>query len=371
MPEENVPLSNSPDQPGHSNAAKAAKIALEPPSAPQRRFVLATAALVAAGVALVVVVGYLYIVTPVSVPPPPPTPPPRVSSEWLFQQSVPDASGTSDRTDEWRAARSDHKIIAYSIARCVNVDVEAMSPETFSMLMLDLRPNGDHLWRWAADTHDTQSANQQQIRINGYEGAILALSDAISRARIAAATAGGSFYPSMFWFGWITVGVSALATMVVTLRSSMGSAAPGLMLGIGIAAVSFSTVATVLTGAKQFWDPTNAYMRNEGALLSLKQLHQDISLTFAGSWDEWCQSEGTDAAQSNRLARWRGTLVSLQAGTMTAPVIVQNQLATAAQAGSAEADEVGLRRPRSNPTPASETSSTPVAKQPQPTTEKK
>jgi hypothetical protein len=146
----------------------------------------------------------------------------RAPVEVLFQDSVSEAGGTGDRIDEWRSVRSDHKIIAYAIARCRKVDISTMSPDTFSMLMLDLKPNGDHLWRPKASTSSQpKPADQPVPQINGYEGAMLALSDAVARGRVAAAGGAGSFYPQMWTFGWITVIVSALATMVVTLRSTL------------------------------------------------------------------------------------------------------------------------------------------------------
>jgi hypothetical protein len=268
----------------------------------------------------------------------------RVPTESLFQDSVREAKSTGDGIDEWRAARSDHKIIAYAIARCLKIDVATMSPDTFSMLLLDLRPNGDHLWSAdAGKSSQPTSADQQINQINGYQGAMLALSDAVSRARVAAASGAGGFYPQMWWFGWISVFVSALATMVVTLRATMTTTGWGPRLA-GILAILFSTAATVLTGAKQFWDPTNAYMRNETALLALKQLHQDIALNFVASWDaSTCKPQGgNEPEQDTRFARWRNTLVSLQIGTMAAPVIVQNQIA---QPGNTNLEQI----PRNNP----------------------
>ena len=137
----------------------------------------------------------------------------------------------------------------------------------------------------------------------------------------------------MWWFGWISVLVSALATMVVTLRASMGATAGWLPRVASIFAILLSTAATVLTGAKQFWDPTNAYMRNETALLALKQLHQEIVLTFVETWDtSKCQLDHSDdAAGKINFPQWRKTLVSLQIGTMPAPVIVPNQTGTGDQ----------------------------------------
>jgi hypothetical protein len=304
-------------------------------------------------VALVALVAYIYFGGTTAAPTAKTVP--TLATESRFQDSVPEATGTGDLANEWRAARSDHKIIAYVIARCLNADISTMAPDTFSMLMLDLRPNGDHFWRAGADTSGLTSRAQPQekepqiTRLGTYEGAILALSDAVSRARVAAAAGAGGFYPQMWWFGWTSVLVSALATMVVTLRASMGATQGWVPRVAGIFAILLSTAATVLTGAKQFWDPTNAYMRNETALLALKQLHQEIVLTFVVSWDaSKCQlGDGNDSEQSTKFVRWRNTLVSLQIGTMPAPVIVPNQTVNGEQVGNnnAEPNRSGGARP--------------------------
>jgi hypothetical protein len=363
MPSDERVPGNTPERPADSQtpAAEAGLTSGEPPqkTSPERgirpplsRWAVAFGVLAALFVVVVGVVIYNRSLTTSAVPTEAQISE-RATMESLFQDNVPEAKGTGDRIDEWRAARSDHKIIAYAIARCRKVDISTMSPDTFSMLMLDLRPNGDHLWRLGAGpgtSSQPKPADQQVTQINGYEGAMLALSESVARGRVAAAGGAGGFYPQMWTFGWITVIVSALATMVVTLRATLTTTG-WVPVTAGALAIFFSTAATVLTGAKQFWDPTNAYMRNEAALLALKQLHQDIALTFVASWDaSKCQPEDSnDPEQGARFARWRNTLVSQQIGTMAAPVIVQNQATTASQPGNANAE------PRARPIPAPET----------------
>lgn len=267
------------------------------------------------------------------------------------------SSGESgDRLDEWRAARSDHKVIAYAVAHCLGTTIATMSRSTYSVLMLDLQPDGAHWWRTASAGTQTGSASGKDApapaaakpvvipvtasgtdstdmtRLTGYEAAALAFSDAVARARLASVAGAAQFFPYMFWFGWLSVIVSAVATALVTLKASMNSGSwPRISAWVGVFAVVFSTGATVLTGAKQFWDPTNAYMRNEGALLGLRQLHEQIALSFISNWDMKTCAPATPAAPL--LARWRDTLVSLENGTLAAPVIIQtanNNLQTGA-----------------------------------------
>jgi hypothetical protein len=304
-----------------------------PPARRSRSWVAAIVSGLAVGVAVALAfVTYDHSFSPA--PPPAENEAPLASTEARFQDSIADASSTTDLVNEWRAARSDHKIIAYNIARCLKLDVFSMSPDFYSMLMLDLRPNGDHSWRHSPlSRRQAMELQTQSPVLAKYPAAMLALSDAVSRARISAAAGAGGFYPQMWWFGWISVLVSALATMVVTLRASMGATAGWLPRVASIFAILLSTAATVLTGAKQFWDPTNAYMRNETALLALKQLHQEIVLTFVETWDtSKCQlDDSDDAAGKINFPQWRKTLVSLQIGTMPAPVIVPNQTGTGDQ----------------------------------------
>jgi hypothetical protein len=277
-------------------------------------------------------------------------------TEARFHYDIPDADSTSQLAGEWRAARSDHKIVAYAIARCLGVEDIGTMPETmFSMLMLDLRPNGDHWWNHGADPGRAGPTTQVK-KLDGYEAAMLAISDEVARARLAATGGAEDFFPYMLWFGWASVIVAAVATALVTLKASMSTEThPQWSNFFGILAVLFSTAATVLTGAKQFWDPTNAYMRNETALLALRQLHADISLTFIANWDaSTCAPKAMDVERTS-LSRWRGTLVSLQSGTMRAPVIVATQNSTATQSGGS--GDVPPRPPGRDDAPPAEKAS--------------
>jgi hypothetical protein len=241
--------------------------------------------------------------------------------------------------DEWRGARSDHKIIAYSVARCLGLETtETMTPATFSMLMLDLWPNGDHWWGRGSRKNSSnpdaspepsvsetssvalskEPAASQRPKLTSNQAAMLAISDEVARARLSAARGANDFYPMMSQFGWLSVIISAIATALVTLKASMNSEHyPKWSMTIGICAVALSTAATVFAGAKQFFDPTGAYMRNESALVALRQLHAEIALDFVSRSN--CDEANLD---TRSFARWRNTLVSLENGTIFAPVIV-------------------------------------------------
>jgi hypothetical protein len=261
-------------------------------------------------------------------------------TEAKFQSFVFGAAdpGQSDSLDEWRAVRSDHKIIAYSVARCLGFETtKNMTPEIFSMLMLDLWPNGDHWWgrgsrknssnpgaspepvvAVSAGEQSNEPAASQPAKLTPSQAAILAISDEVARARLSAARGANDFYPMMSQFGWLSVIISAIATALVTLKASMNSEHyPRWSMTIGICAVALSTAATVFAGAKQFFDPTGAYMRNESALVALRQLHAEIALDFVSR--STCGEPNLDPRS---FARWRNTLVSLENGTIFAPVIV-------------------------------------------------
>jgi hypothetical protein len=272
------------------------------------------------------------------------------STEELFQNSVPEAKNSGEVNDEWRSVRSEHKIIAYAIAAgaCRYLDVANLSRHWFSTLMLDLRPNGDHSWGQSqsqsqnvasksTDNQSLQPADTSSPTLSRYEQTVLAISDALGRARLVAAAGVAHNYPQMYMWGWITVAVSALATLLVTLKSSMkGQPDPSSQHPIaytrayfmtGLLAIVFSTAVTALSGAKQFYDPSSAYMRNTQTLLALRQLHQGISLRFIATWDpQECKVIAThDTEQNTLLANAITKLISLQSGIIAGTVNTSEQ----------------------------------------------
>ncbi len=131
-------------------------------------------------------------------------------------------------------------------------------------------------------------ADTKRLTLTGYEQTMLVLSDVAARTRISAAIGRrriGSKLSgrSAFVHGWYTVLISGLATLLITLKSSMNprprepdrrpfwtdpvAYRNGVMVLLGIGAIVCSTAGTVLNGVKQFYDPTTAYVRNTTALV--------------------------------------------------------------------------------------------------------
>lgn len=296
------------------------------------------------------------------------------------------ASSSVDATvlAEWRSARGDHKIIAYAIANCENFlksigpkDIDSMPRPAFSALMLDLTPVGDH----RSDTIDAgvaskapaimakavQAASSSGKEVVGadaepvaptkapetmtdgpfeltvHEVAVLHLSDAIARARLAAASGASGYAPKMWLLGWVTVGISAAATLFITIKSSMTAppSAPPPQAGqqqpaaagsrwtaglyrfifytVGIVAMVLSVAVTALTGVKQFYDPLTAYKASEVALIGLKRLHNQVALDFVRNWDNGkCNGGPGDTGWSDQLSKHAALLGDYSAAVVAA-----------------------------------------------------
>src|SRR5579863_935068 len=289
-------------------------------------------------------------------------------TESAFVARVEDSSDGADLTAEWRAARSDHKIIAYAVAQCLGVNISTMPRAVFSRLLLDLTPDGGHGWTrdrgqggatpisaYAGEGDEAATSAAGTIHLSGYMQAALSLSDAIGRARLAAADGAGLNYPHMVLFGWITVGVSAAATMFITLRSSMSGTSSNTdprwwqkisrvsYFMFGVLAILLSATGTVLTSIKQFYDPTSVFMRDEQTLVQLTKLHDQVALGFIQTWDDnACKPSQALTAQNNfDLTRYEATLVTYQNGISryaTNVSYVENNSANNATRSAAPAD---------------------------------
>ena len=237
-------------------------------------------------------------------------------TEQLFQDSLGTFSYSEIHLDEWRQARSDHKQIAYAILNCRKLPIDNMSRQTFSSLFLDLAPNGDHVFRVPGSSNPAQKSDAPSppesdanpLILTSHEQRLLSLSDAISRTRVAAAKNVGSSANSAFWLSLAALVVSGFTTLFVTLQSrGAGSQAPNpnqapaqdhgndgappgqppaapiggwsrrAAFTIALLAIIFSIVGTVLTGIKQFYDPTKLVVQNGKAIQRLNSLHQAIT----------------------------------------------------------------------------------------------
>src|SRR5580704_1383508 len=143
-------------------------------------------------------------------------------TEVLFQRYL-DPSGTVIDEDEWRSARTDHRVIAYLVAHCKHLtNMDTMSLETFSTLLLDLTPAGTHLFNTRDSSGSLQpvgNKDAQTIELAPEDIALVSLSDMIERTRMHAAANASNNVPYLRWLGIITLVVSAFATLFITLQS--------------------------------------------------------------------------------------------------------------------------------------------------------
>lgn len=270
----------------------------------------------------------------------------KLGTEQVFIKSVASmASGLV--SSEWREAREDHKIIAYTIANCKQVrdklaQFTDMPPRWFSLLLLDLTPMGGH--EFSVEKASAGGSNQLAVSNNStkttdtdmndnaelthYEQSILFLSDAIARARLEAANQADSTTSKAIAFGWITVALSGLATLFVAIKASMRSPKEdgesrfylGMFYTVGFLAMLISATVTVLSSAKQFYDPQRTYKSSEAALLELRKLQNQVSFEFIKTWDhDSCASKSPAASTvsldkySNKLANIEGVIVEAAA----------------------------------------------------------
>jgi len=240
--------------------------------------------------------------------------------------------------DEWWNARSDHKLLAYAVLNCkrlTTLAVDVMPRQLFSALLLDLDPNGNHVFL-AKDGDDAALADRDKdavpLPLTPVDQQLLALSDSIARARLVAADGATSNMPWVQRLGLATVIVSALATLFVTLqgktraveltdqqKETLDAAGPGTRLlhavsgpGSGFRWVAFlaivlSITGTALTGLKQVYDPTRILTQNTRALLDLRQLHQEVILSVE------CQQGAMATVPQKKMTEWTGAIRRIRA----------------------------------------------------------
>jgi len=242
--------------------------------------------------------------------------PEQPATEDEFISNIPNSDASDPISNEWREARGDHKIIAYAIASCKQFrqrygNFDTMPQHLFSLLLLDLTPLGGHEFSQGAvanEQRSTAKAETSQADLTSnipsgtienlpelahYQQSMLLMSDAIARARLEAARQADSTTYKAFLFGWITVALSGLATLFVTIKASMPVPKEGetkgyraTFLAVGYVAMFISALVTVLSSAKQFYDPQRTYKSSEAALLELRRLQNQVSFEFIRTWND-------------------------------------------------------------------------------------
>jgi hypothetical protein len=275
--------------------------------------------------------------------------PPQTEVVFVERAEQEDKVGSEVHT-EWRAAREEHKLIAFAIVQCQKMrelipSIDTMNREVFSALLLDLMPSGGHRFpkspqnqQQVQDTNldltksgqtsphpatYTEKSNPEHVAVgktnlpfDNYDSNMLALSDEIGRARLAAISGASTLDRDKSVFGWITVLIGAAATVFVTIKSVMsapsGSWMKALYQVVGLAAILLSAAVTALTAVKQFYDPIRGYKANELALLDLRRLHTEVALTFLRDWDR-TKCAPRDAASDVISTRWDGWSINIAA----------------------------------------------------------
>jgi hypothetical protein len=223
---------------------------------------------------------------------------------------------------------------------------ENMPRQLFTLLLLDLTPLGGHEFSSATALKEPVSKRGPEPKIvasnaasdtednsaefTHYEQSMLFLSDAIARARLEAAKQADSTTTKAIAFGWITVALSGLATLFVAIKASMPvpKEADGKKKGylwtfytVGYFEMLLSATVTVLSSAKQFYDPQRTYKSSEAALLELRKLQNQVSFEFIQTWDDAkCTTEGN----APQLQSWAQRLANIEAVIVEASANLQD-----------------------------------------------
>lgn len=277
----------------------------------------------------------------------------QLPTEEEFVSNLLSISPSDTVSNEWREARADHKIIAYAIANCGLLikkfgHPENMPRQLFTLLLLDLTPLGGHEFSSAAASKEPtprRGPEPKSLAINApsdtednsaelthYEQSMLLLSDAIARARLEAAKQADSTTTKAIAFGWITVALSGLATLFVAIKASMPMPKEPeerkkvywwTFYAVGYFAMLLSATVTVLSSAKQFYDPQRTYKSSEAALLELRKLQNQVSFDFIQTWDDAkCTAEGNEFAPQLKL--WAQRLANIEAVIVEASANLQD-----------------------------------------------
>lgn len=277
----------------------------------------------------------------------------QLPTEEEFVSNISSTSPSDTVSNEWREARADHKIIAYAIANCGHLikkfgHAENMPRQLFTLLLLDLTPLGGHEFSSATALKEPASKRGPEPKIvasnaasdtednsaelTHYEQSMLFLSDAIARARLEAAKQADSTTTKAIAFGWITVALSGLATLFVAIKASMPVPKEAdekkkgyrwTFYTVGYFAMLLSATVTVLSSAKQFYDPQRTYKSSEAALLELRKLQNQVSFEFIQTWDDAKCTTDTEG-NAPQLQSWAQRLANIEAVIVEASANLQD-----------------------------------------------
>jgi hypothetical protein len=126
---------------------------------------------------------------------------------------------------------------------------------------------------------------------------------------------------------------SSVATLFVAIKASMrspkeageGKTYLGAFYTVGFLAMLISALVTVLSSAKQFYDPQRTYKSSEAALLELRKLQNQVSFEFIRTWDsDSCASKLGDSASAASLNKWAVRLANIEGVIVEAAANLQD-----------------------------------------------
>lgn len=223
--------------------------------------------------------------------------------------------------DEWQAAYTEHYYLALPISRCFpGVDLlTGHSSQQINMpLMIGLQTDGSYKFG------EVQSA-PPAMHLNNFQTSLIYLSDAVSRARLAAAVETGSSRQRMNFYEWLLVIIGAITTILISIKS-MANEQTGRYVVIGVLAIVFSALGTAGASLNAFFSPNDAYAKSERTLLQLRKLHADMTAYVAAHTDDLCKSMNADGADEPKTKTMRdfwdrySQIVNTPGNTATAPV---------------------------------------------------
>lgn len=188
---------------------------------------------------------------------------------------------------EWRLATADHEIIAAAAAACTKiVDLDSLPNYIRAQLRLDLLPNGSI---GQSPFDENTRKEPKEFVLSNFMRAAIYLSDSISRGRIVSAATANDNYSTMFWFQLAIVGIGAITTILISIKSiaptDNSGKAISLSLWVGIFAIIFSSIGTATSALNSFYGPRESYLKTERSLSALRQLHSEIAAKIASTTD--------------------------------------------------------------------------------------
>jgi len=254
---------------------------------------------------------------------------------------------------EWNLASADHEIIATAVAACSKIFNLAAQPVYIrAQLRLDVSPDGRSYRSYSLDR---DSKPTSELVLSNFHRAAIYLSDSVARARAEAAGSARSNYSTMFWFQFAIVGIGAITTILISIKSISNSPQTGGVakwyFGIGIAAIVFSSLGTAASALNSFYGPRENYLRTERSLSALRQLHSDIVAKVTSTVDAADPSNcpksnpaNKDDALGKQVQDWSAKYAAI---VTAADNSTSTQSNTATQSGASSGGSSGA--PASNP----------------------